>query len=349
MTNRRQFLAAATSAALLGSAGRLHAAGPTRVRRDVTTLKPNDPFFAMYAVAVARMHALPDSDPRSWRNQALIHLNNCKHGTPDFFHWHRHYLVNFESICAELAGRPDFALPYWNWSANAGRIPDPFYDLPELNVAHWKDKSDAASPNWASGRTVTTVGARALAKGRGLQDDSSFGGEFTEARINAIRRLPDFGLFSGRLEGSPHGMAHVVTGGNSGHMSSGLSPLDPIFWLHHCNVDRIWAQWQAAGNVSPTLSSDYTGNFVDGAQAKVKATSAGALDIGALNFTYDVLLNAGAGLAKLMENQAVIAAKPATAEKKAPSVSPVRVLGSVSGAKPVAPKVEGRFTLKAQD
>jgi hypothetical protein len=25
-----------------------------------------------------------------------------------------------------------------------------------------------------------------------------------------------------------------------------ISPSDPIFFIHHCNVDRIWAEWQAA-------------------------------------------------------------------------------------------------------
>jgi hypothetical protein len=23
------------------------------------------------------------------------------------------------------------------------------------------------------------------------------------------------------------------------------SPNDPVFWLHHCNIDRLWAEWQA--------------------------------------------------------------------------------------------------------
>jgi tyrosinase len=27
-------------------------------------------------------------------------------------------------------------------------------------------------------------------------------------------------------------------------MSGGFSPNDPIFFLHHANVDRLWARWQ---------------------------------------------------------------------------------------------------------
>jgi tyrosinase len=43
----------------------------------------------------------------------------------------------------------------------------------------------------------------------------------------------------------PHGWLHVTVGG-SGHMTDvGYSAFDPIFWLHHTNVDRLLAMWQA--------------------------------------------------------------------------------------------------------
>lgn len=31
------------------------------------------------------------------------------------------------------------------------------------------------------------------------------------------------------------------------------SPYDPIFWLHHANVDRLWAKWQAQGHSGPSF------------------------------------------------------------------------------------------------
>lgn len=38
-----------------------------------------------------------------------------------------------------------------------------------------------------------------------------------------------------------HNRVHVWVGGSMGPVTS---PNDPVFFLHHCNVDRIWALWQ---------------------------------------------------------------------------------------------------------
>lgn len=40
-----------------------------------------------------------------------------------------------------------------------------------------------------------------------------------------------------------HNLVHVWVGGS---MGPGTSPNDPVFFLHHCNVDRIWFDWQTA-------------------------------------------------------------------------------------------------------
>jgi tyrosinase len=65
----------------------------------------------------------------------------------------------------------------------------------------------------------------------------------------------------GVLEGQPHNRVHNCVGGfymtppRSGFMQDNLSPVDPLFFLHHANIDRLWDVWtrkQAASN-SPTL------------------------------------------------------------------------------------------------
>jgi tyrosinase len=86
---------------------------------------------------------------------------------------------------------------------------------------------------------------------------------------NTVTKPPGFGgpqtgfshdgNISGNLESNPHNQVHVDVGGiNSdqtvwGLMSDpGIAALDPIFYLHHSNIDRMWAAWNNNGNSNPT-------------------------------------------------------------------------------------------------
>ena len=53
---------------------------------------------------------------------------------------------------------------------------------------------------------------------------------------------------NGELENLPHNRVHVRIGGQNGFMSDpATAALDPIFWLHHCNIDRLWEVWRNQG------------------------------------------------------------------------------------------------------
>jgi tyrosinase len=290
--NRRNFiqLSGLAMLPLQASAQAPSSAAALRTRRSALLLPPNDPVFAKYAEAVRKMHELPKSDPRSWWSQATIHPEHCPHGTIGFLPWHRHYITFFERICGELIGDPTFALPYWDWSIQRGKLPDPFYDLPYLNVEYWKDPGVYKSSNW--GR-VNSLPARGIGKGVGVQDDPQRGGAFIASNIRSILNETDYSRFTGRIETSPHNTGHVRVGvlpsGKSGHMVDGLSPLDPIFWLHHCNIDRLWAEWQTARNMTPNFGLTYDTDFVDAKGKAVSVTADGAKDFVSLDFTYDTL------------------------------------------------------------
>lgn len=76
---------------------------------------------------------------------------------------------------------------------------------------------------------------------REFVESYGFAGE-TEV-LDAILRITRYGLdsnFRETMEGL-HGSVHVWVGG---HMETFASPNDPIFFLHHSNVDRIWSLWQ---------------------------------------------------------------------------------------------------------
>lgn len=78
------------------------------------------------------------------------------------------------------------------------------------------------------------------------------------SNVTQILRLTDFITFGsqpsanhndefkgfGALEGQPHNNVHVSVGTPYGFMAGFMSPVDPVFWLHHANVDRLWWLWQ---------------------------------------------------------------------------------------------------------
>src|SRR5262245_37196134 len=87
-------------------------------RPNVNSLAANDPNLEAYRTAITAMKALPASDQRNWTKQAEIHQNNCPHRNWFFLPWHRAYLVAFERIIRQMSGKSDFALPFWDWTAN---------------------------------------------------------------------------------------------------------------------------------------------------------------------------------------------------------------------------------------
>lgn len=86
------------------------------------------------------------------------------------------------------------------------------------------------------------------------------GAPATVGGLNTAQTLTHDGSssFGSLVEGQPHNLVHnnlgFPTDTNMGWMPSLLSPIDPIFFMHHCNVDRLWDIWtrrQQANNRSP--------------------------------------------------------------------------------------------------
>jgi tyrosinase len=56
----------------------------------------------------------------------------------------------------------------------------------------------------------------------------------------------------GYLEATPHTYIHRAIGYDQinnriGLLTVGMAPLDPVFFLHHANVDRLWTMWVKTG------------------------------------------------------------------------------------------------------
>jgi len=241
--NRRDFLQSGATLALgtmaLGTTQIMEAQPQPSIRKSVNGLSAADPTVKSYAQAVLAMKNLPPGDSRNWTQQATIHNSFCPHNNWWLLPWHRAYLYYFESICRDVLQDSSFALPYWDWTQYP-RIPGPFLD-PQSPL--W-DNTRNNNGNIQLGLEI--VGQNVIS---GIVGSGSLVDLFSSPTTSDDQRQD---VAAGTLEGTPHNGVHATILGDMGNY---MSPLDPIFWLHHCNVDRIWASWaKRINNLAPTAS-----------------------------------------------------------------------------------------------
>jgi tyrosinase len=247
MLDRRAFIAAGgSSLALLGVNSPLLAQGATVARRSVRGMTANDPDLAAMSRAVAAMKALPRSDPRNWTRFADIHRSFCPHGNWYFLPWHRAYLASFEEIVRELSGKADFALPYWDWTADRA-FPAAFSagDRSSNPLLHPR-------PGVANGLQLADdmVGPQVISRVLQSPDFEAFGSSRPQGQDSAAPRWQRRAGSRTELEFNPHDGVHQSIGGSMAVVD--LASRDPIFFLHHANVDRLWSNWNARGNANST-------------------------------------------------------------------------------------------------
>ncbi|MEM7535026.1 MAG: tyrosinase family protein [Chloroflexota bacterium] len=249
------------------------------VRRSISSLEAmgdDDPdqILATYAQAVQMMMDLPEEDPRSWSRQMQIHLDHCPHGNWFFLPWHAAYLYYFEEICRELTGNDAFALPYWNWSIT-----------PQIPATFWGDESNPLFNNTRRAGPEDTV-PESFVSTMVIEDILSIPTfeEFASGRATAQRQRST----SGELESTPHNFVHGWVGGNMGTF---MSPLDPIFWMHHNMIECCWNDWIDRGNantVDPVwLDFEFVENFVDRQGNPVTIGVRDVLELQVSSYTFD--------------------------------------------------------------
>jgi tyrosinase len=177
---------------------------------------------------------------------------NHAHFTPRFLVWHRLYLKEFE-LLIQKAGAP--YLPYWDWTLYSQQ---PWLD-PVLGAEYFgsPDATYAVSNSaFAKGKYSTPVGGKAL-----VREYSATGPTTAFHAYPLIQRMitgsNSFSIFSRNIEYGPHAVVHSMLGGKSGDMSGWTSPNDPLFWVHHCFIDKIFADWQAEGHATDFDAAAY--------------------------------------------------------------------------------------------
>ena len=284
MFNRRAFLAAGgSSLAMLGAAHPLHAQGAAVTRRSVRGMTANDPDLAAMRRGVAAMKALPPSDPRNWIRFAETHRSFCPHGNWYFLPWHRAYILTFERIVRELSGKADFALPYWNWTADRA--------FPAMFAAGDRNSNPLfhPRPGIANGLELSDdmVGPQVISRIMMSPDFEAFGSTRPRGQDSLSPQWQRRLGAKTEFEFNPHDGIHQSIGGNMA--VADLSSRDPIFFLHHANVDRLWSTWNARGNAnSPEplwRNFAFNGNFPVAGLSNVRVGDLGSTP--ALGYRYD--------------------------------------------------------------
>ena len=285
------------------------------IRYDIATPQ-GAAMLQVYASAVAQMQALGPDSPLSWMWQWYTHFvdgtttksneiarifggattpqsalaidmwNTCQshsgQNTNYFLPWHRMYLFFLESIVRQVSGVPGFAMPYWNYIS-----PDPALRgvLPQ----------QFRLPGDASFGCLYRPDRTALANsGPPLQKNQS-GDPMDISAAMAATAYSTVGTVQGfcrAIDSGIHGRIHVLVGTRKNMGAVPYAGRDPLFWVHHSSIDRMWASWNANGGVNPATASWTNKSFIfaDATGQRVTAAIRDFFDISTLGYSYDALI-----------------------------------------------------------
>lgn len=185
--------------------------------------------YNSFVNAIRAMRANTNANDRSsWQYWINVHLNFCPHNVPNFLSWHRGYLYFFERQLRIVSGNNNLVLPYWDYYRNPS-IPAEF-----TNPA-------GGNPLYVPRTNTNVSSALSLLP-------------FDPSVTNFQRGAPN--AFEPLIESAPHNPVHDIIGGVMQDVTR--SPEDPIFYLHHANIDRLWYAWALPDSRStPWTSAPY--------------------------------------------------------------------------------------------
>jgi tyrosinase len=180
---------------------------------------PNDP-HRLLATAMwdtCQAHAFNPSDPNDFQESF-------------FLPWHRFFVYYFEEIIRKVLNDDAFTLPYWNYltsSANDRIAPPEF--------------RDASNPLFVQNRNSWVNAGQPIDSAPGMIPLN-----------NDCFRETLYSRFCPAIDNNPHGATHVDTGTTTNMGDVPTAAQDPIFWIHHCEIDRLWESWnRIAGRNNP--------------------------------------------------------------------------------------------------
>jgi tyrosinase len=211
-----------------------------RVRKDANKLSraERDRFVS----ALARLNNRGAGLFQTFREMHLDRTSSEAHGRSGFLPWHRAYLLDLERELQALD--PSVSLPYWRFDAPA---PNLFHhDFLGVSNASGVVGFSAGNPLffWTTDTVPGVHRTPDFNTATMPATDASSGTVLSEGATLSLGRAGGsrYAGFRSPLEGNPHGRAHVSFGGSISSIDTAAK--DPLFFLLHANIDRLWAKWQ---------------------------------------------------------------------------------------------------------
>jgi tyrosinase len=236
--------------------------------------------------------------------------NGQAHGGPAFLAWHREFLLQFEQALQTVDS--SVTIPYWDFTVDNS-----------TSSSLWSDDFLGGNGDPTDNNIVTTGPFRQGEWTLNVNGDDGtslrrdFGGLVstlpTADDVTAAENASSYDVFPfdtgspidqsfrNNLEGfnhssgepELHNRVHAWIGGS---MAIQYSPNDPVFWMLHANLDRLWAEWQDQNSpgYAPESGAADGQNLTD-LMSPFNVTPQSVLDHRALGYRYDTESDGGNG------------------------------------------------------
>ena len=206
-----------------------------RVRKDAQTLT-----FAernRFLSALARLNER--GAYQTYRDMHLDATTDEAHGLDGFLPWHRAYLLDLERELQAIDA--SVTVPYWRFDQPAPRVFSQSF-MGRTDTAAGSVRFNPSNPLNLFGTDGQIGVVRRPAFDTQLEPAGNFLGTVVGEEL-VVRFSQPYARLRPPLENNPHGRAH--TSFDVGFIREiGNAVRDPLFFLLHGNVDRLWAKWQ---------------------------------------------------------------------------------------------------------
>lgn len=202
-------------------------------------------------------------ETRQWERFAQLHwsVQRRVHGCAQFLPFHRVFIHHVETALRQFDS--NIVIPYWNWTRMATTplrdivISNYFGDNPQNRICNGSSECCVQSGPFSGWEY--SIGNQKQCLSRSYSENSSVfypWGVFTP-----LMNYTTFEEMAERLE-QLHARVHLWVGGT---MRTHYSPFDPLFFLHHTFIDKVWYDWQSSNQVA--IDNLYGGRNCDASVA----------------------------------------------------------------------------------